>query len=271
MKVTTLVGLIALSMATASGVANAAPAKSNSVASSPAEAPDVRTLTKDVGGVALGDSLDAAREKMKKANPNFIIVDIPTDSGSLYGVLAYEPGFSRREAKDAFMVLPSADKKVALISRQINLAQDASFTREQLVDSLNKKYGPVYERSGEQFWMKWRYDLNGKLHGQHDRGCNGLIFNSDSNVVPGSTGTNEDWLRTYTQKITTLPGNCLAAIEAEYKTDPLGIISQYTVTIVNVRQFYNDVVEAEKAASSAAERQRAEIEARAKASGGPKL
>lgn len=229
----------------------------------------------DIAGISLGETLDSAKEKMLKANPNLTIISIPDRVGGVFGIFAQEvknpQHITEDNVKEEFFIVPTADNKVASISRYIALDEKSAFTRNQLIKALSEKYGPnskgsmFNEKTANRFM--WAYHDDGKLLPMYAGACSNSNFTRSVGFV-----TVDD--RPYYSNgkyISSYGGNCKLMLDVQFTVGDLEVVKNYTVSLGDVKQLYTEAKAAEKARTDAVAAKKAAIEKAAEESGGPKL
>ena len=199
----------------------------------------VQALAMDISGVQLGDSLANAKSAIANANSKFSMSPLKLTNGKEAGVIAVTaeriPGRGITDAggpSDEFVALQDESGKVWFLARSQRLVQGSRIKIDVLIASLKEKFG---EPSGEipilsGLGRKWEFDRNGKQYvGPAGKGPCATISLSDS--IPGTTISAPH----------SFSPNCGKLITATTGSVIEGMISHYTLNVIDAQSMYDQL------------------------------
>lgn len=227
----------------------------------------------DVVGIAIGDSIEDAKRKISQHNSALIPHEVPSTNGGLFGVVAQVQDEKRGGVPDHalvredFFITPSDSGTVATITHFVR-PKDNPFTEEQLVSALTAKYGDFIESSGSLSSITWNFDIEGnQIRPQFGGPCGDTWFDRDV----GRINAGGESYPSFGRRISSFMSTCAAVIYVKYRTDQHDIVTEYDVSIADVKTLYADAKARDDAKKAAAEAERAAAIEATKKSHGPTL
>lgn len=188
----------------------------------------------DISGVRIGSSLDEARIAIKMANRSFVLSPF-IDDGEMIGVTAIAAPRAKRAddgSADEFVALQDNRGTVWFVGRYQRLAPGSRFSMDDLLASLNKKFGTPSNTPRTRYYdYSWEYDRQGKLYdGFANAGpCAGLVFSRPH--LPGmSISAPEEF-----------PSKCGMQVRLTNFLEENGLVSYFTLTVVDAKRRYDQL------------------------------
>ena len=234
----------------------------------------------DIVGINLGDTIEAAKEKIEAHNAALKAIEVPARDGGVFGVVAqisnpprdYMPPYAL--VREDFFISPTAAGTVGSMTRLLRLDETERFTEDKFHDALVSKYGEPTTVDKSRGTMNWAFDRDGnhaRRKGFDSGQCGTTVFSEDVGKIYVE---GEDYW-SFGRRIRSYQPDCATIIFVNYHADQYGLVTEYDISIADVRAIYDELEAREAAEKAAAEAKqeaaRAEALKAAENSGGPTL
>ncbi|WP_434601760.1 hypothetical protein J3P89_05065 [Pseudomonas sp. Z1-14] len=190
----------------------------------------------DISGVALGSTLEEAKDAIMKANQAYTISPLKTVDGTEAGVTAVTN--KTLAQADQFAALQDDAGKVWFVGHMKHYEEGSRIPLDNLVASLTEKFGPTSFRNSQMGEvMYWEFDRNGKLYKGvdqvfNDRGIGPCAQVHFSNMhIPGVSFPAPQ----------NFPSECSLLIMAYSQPDQDKMVREFSLSVTDVKSMYDQL------------------------------